>query len=276
VRTSTAVRIAFDDVGDGEPALVFLPGWCANRTAFRGLLEPAGRHRRALALDWRGHGGSERLAGDYTTQDLVDDAVAVIEESGAGVVVPVGLSHGGWVAVELRRRLGATRVPGVVLLDWMFLGPTPPFMETLDGLQDRARWEAVRGELFRSWVTDLDLPALYAHIGEMAEYGFDTWARAAQEIAARFAAEGSPAAALEGLEPPCPTLHVYAQPPDDDVLGPQEAYARTHPWFRVHRLEARTHFPMFEIPERLAAVIEDFAEGAASGTTGGVRRPGRA
>ncbi len=158
----------------------------------------------------------------------------------------------------------------------MFLGPTPPFMETLDGLQDRARWEAVRGELFRSWVTDLDLPALYAHIGEMAEYGFDTWARAAREIAARFAAEGSPAAALEGLEPPCPTLHVYAQPPDDDVLGPQEAYARTHPWFRVHRLEARTHFPMFEIPERLAAVIEDFAEGAASGTTGGVRRPGRA
>ncbi len=259
MHTSTAVRIAFDDVGDGEPALVFLPGWCANRTAFRGLLEPAGRHRRALALDWRGHGGSERLASDYTTGDLVDDAIAVIEASGTETVVPVGLSHGGWVAVELRRRLGAARVPAMIFLDWMFLGPPPLFLDALQGLQDRDRWEAVRGELFRSWVTDLDLPALYAHIGEMAECGFDTWARAAREIGARFAAEGSPAAAVERLDPPCPTLHVYAQPRDDEVLAPQEAYARAHPWFRVHRLDATTHFPMFEIPEELAGIIEDFA-----------------
>lgn len=259
MHTSTAVRIAFDDVGDGEPTLFFLPGWCANRTAFRGLLEPVGRHRRALALDWRGHGGSERLASDYTTYDLVDDAVAVIEASGTGAVVPVGLSHGGWVAVELRRRLGAERVPALVFLDWTFTGPPPPLLDALCGLQDPDRWEAVRADLFRSWVTDLDLPALYAHIGEMAEYGFDTWARAAREIGARFAAEGSPAAALERLDPPCPTLHVYAQPRDEDVLGSQEAFSRAHPWFRVHRLEARTHFPMFELPDELAGVIEDFA-----------------
>jgi pimeloyl-ACP methyl ester carboxylesterase len=272
--TSTAVRIAFDDVGDGEPALFFLPGWCANRTAFRWLLEPAGRHRRALALDWRGHGGSERLADDYATDDLVDDAAAVIEASGAGAVVPVGLSHGGWVAVELRRRLGAARVPGMVLLDWVFPEPSAPFLEALRGLRDRDRWEAVRGEMFRSWVTDLDLPALYAHIGEMAEYGFDTWARAAREIGARFAAEGSPAAALERLEPSCPTLHVYAQPRDDDVLARQEAYARAHPWFRVRRLDARTHFPMFEIPGELAEVIEEFAEGVATEANRGARRVG--
>lgn len=204
MHTSTAVRIAFDDVGDGEPALVFLPGWCANRTAFRGLLEPAGRHRRALALDWRGHGGSERLASDYTTGDLVDDAIAVIEASGTETVVPVGLSHGGWVAVELRRRLGAARRP-------------------------------------RDDLPGLDVP------------------RTAREIGARFAAEGSPAAALERLDPPCPTLHVYAQPRDAEVLAPQEAYARAHPWFRVHRLDATTHFPMFEIPEELTGIIEDFA-----------------
>jgi pimeloyl-ACP methyl ester carboxylesterase len=258
MQTSTAMRIAFDDVGDGDPTLVFLPGWCANRTVFRPLLPHAARHRRALALDWRGHGGSEHPDGDYTTDDLVDDAVAVIEESGCGAVVPVGLAHAGWVAIELRRRLGAARVPAVVLLDWMFLGAPPPFLGALPRLQDPATWASVRAGLFEMWVTGAELPALDAHIAEMAEYGFDTWARAAREIGGRFAAEGSPAAALETLDPPCPTLHVYAQPAAAEFLARQEAYARAHPWFRVHRVAAATHFPMFEIPQELMDIVEGF------------------
>jgi pimeloyl-ACP methyl ester carboxylesterase len=81
MRTSTSPRIAFDDVGDGEPALLFLPGWCANRTVFRDLLAPAARHRRAVALDWRGHGASEHPNDDYDTQDLVHDALQVIDQA---------------------------------------------------------------------------------------------------------------------------------------------------------------------------------------------------
>jgi hypothetical protein len=41
----------------------------------------------------------------------------VIEASQAQHVVPVALSHAGWVAIELRRRLGAL-IPKLVLLDW--------------------------------------------------------------------------------------------------------------------------------------------------------------
>jgi pimeloyl-ACP methyl ester carboxylesterase len=48
MQTSTSVRISFDDIGDGDPTLLFLPGWCANRTVYRGLLPLAARHRRAL------------------------------------------------------------------------------------------------------------------------------------------------------------------------------------------------------------------------------------
>ncbi len=57
---------------------------------------------------------------------------------------------------------------------------------------------------------------------------------------------------------PCPTLHLYAQPADDAVLAAQLAYGAEHPWFRVHRLAARSHFPMFEVPDEVAAAIEDF------------------
>lgn len=34
-----------DDVGKLEPALLFLPGWCANRTVFEDLVAQSGRHR---------------------------------------------------------------------------------------------------------------------------------------------------------------------------------------------------------------------------------------
>ncbi len=261
MRTTTALRIAFDDVGDGESSLLYLPGWCSNRTVFRGLLPLAARRRRALALDWRGHGGSQHPGGDYDTADLVEDAVAVIEQSGVTSVVPVGLSHAGWVAIELRRRLGPDRVPGIVLLDWMVLGPPPPFLEALAALQDPARWEAARAQLFAMWTTGVDLPALDANIAEMADYGFDTWARAGREISARFTAEGSPAAALERLDQPCPTLHVYAQPADEAVLAAQVAYSAAHPWFSVHRLDAASHFPMFEVPEDLNSTIDRFVTG---------------
>ncbi|MCL6505968.1 MAG: alpha/beta hydrolase [Bryobacteraceae bacterium] len=56
-----------------------------------------------LALDWRGHGQSEKPAGDFGTADLADDAMAVIEASRAEQVVPVALSHAGWVAIRTGR-----------------------------------------------------------------------------------------------------------------------------------------------------------------------------
>ena len=261
MKTLTAVPVAFDDVGEGEAALVMLPGWCSNRTVFRPLLAPAGRHRRVLALDWRGHGGSERPRGDFGTAELVDDVVGVLDVAGVERVVPVALSHAGWVAIELRRRLGPERVPGLVLLDWMVLGAPPPFYDALAGLQDPDSFQAVRSALFAMWTEGVTIPELDSHVGEMAEYHFPMWARAGRAISAAFAEAGSPVAVLERLEPPPPTLHVYAQPADRAFLEGQRQYASGHEWFRVHRLEARSHFPMFEVPAEMADAIERFVAG---------------
>ena len=40
--------------------------------------------------------------------------------SGADRIVPVALAHAGWVAIELRRRLGK-KIPAIVLVDWIVL-----------------------------------------------------------------------------------------------------------------------------------------------------------
>jgi len=52
--------------------------------------------------------------------------------------VPLAISHSGWVAIELRRRLGS-RMPVVVLLDWLVLEPPAPFLDALAALQDPER-----------------------------------------------------------------------------------------------------------------------------------------
>ena len=260
-------RIAYDDAGTGGVTVLLLPGWCSNRTVFRDLVPILSSTDRVLALDWRGHGDSDPVEQDFGAAALVDDALAVIDAAGAGPVVPVALAHAGWVAIELRRRLGADRVPGLVLLDWMVLGPPPPFLDALAGLQDPDAWTDVRAALFAMWSTGVDLPALDANLAEMGAYGQDMWNRAGREIAASFRAEGSPVAALEALDPPSPTLHVYAQPAADEALEAQQAYAREHPWFQVQRLDARSHFPMFEVPGELSAAITGFAHSLPSVVT---------
>jgi pimeloyl-ACP methyl ester carboxylesterase len=255
---SDGLRISYDDTGQGEPALLFLPGWCGSREVFTPLAERCSTGRRTLALDWRGHGQSERTAGNFGVTDLVNDAQAVITASGAERVVPVALAHAGWVAIEMRRRLREL-VPKLVLLDWIVLDAPSPFLEALQGLQDPRRWEQTREQLFAMWLHGLDIPALTRYVREdMGSYDFDMWARAGREIRAAYIQAGSPLRALSTLVPPASVLHLYAQPEDPGYLAAQQSFAGEHPWFSVRKLEARSHFPMFELPEAMVEAIEGF------------------
>ncbi|HET8818781.1 MAG TPA: alpha/beta hydrolase [Xanthomonadaceae bacterium] len=250
--------IDYDDEGRGGPALLFLPGWCGSRSVFEPLVAQCSATRRTLSLDWRGHGRSGGAARDFGTGELVDDAVAVIEASGAGTVVPVALSHAGWVAIELRRRLGA-RIAKIALLDWIVLDAPPPFLAALEALQDPGRWREARERLFSMWLDGLEIPALTHYVREdMGSFPFEMWARAGREISLAYARAGSPLRALATLEPPVPVLHLYAQPDDPGYFAAQQSFAGVHPWFQVARLDARSHFPMYESPREMAGILEGF------------------
>ena len=257
--TSGDVSIAYDDLGQGEPALLLLPGWCANRTVFQSLAPLCGGHRRTLALDWRGHGESGTPAGDFGNDDLVEDALNVIEASGAQSIVPVALSHAGWVAIELHRRLGV-RVEKLVLLDWIIMMQPPrEFFEALDGMQSPQRWRETVERISSVWLGDVNNAALIRFVREeMGSYGPEMWARAAREISAAYADMGTPLQTLAALDPPLPVLHLYAQPEEPRYLAAQQSFAAAHSWFTVLRLNARSHFPIFEVPEAIASAIEQF------------------
>ncbi len=249
--------IAYDDLGSGEPALVMLHGWCANRRQFNPLLPRVGG--RALAVDFRGHGASDPGTGAFGSQDLVEDTIAVIEQSGARSVVPVAAAHAGWIALELCRQLGR-RVEGVVLLDWIVLDPPAPFLGALEALQGAASWEATRARLFQMWTEGVDNQNLrdFVH-GEMGAHGFQMWARAGREIAAAYRRHGTPLRAFAELPVPRPVLHIYAQPSTAEYLEAQRTFAASHPWFSVRRLDsAWSHYPYFEVPGDVADLLADF------------------
>lgn len=265
----TTNGIAYDQLGDGSAALVMLPGWCGPRTLFGPVAAALAPAHRVLAVDWRGHGGSAPADREFGMAELVDDAVDVIESAGVTPVVPVGVAHAGWVAIELRKRLGPERVPGIAFVDWMVLGAPPPFIDALAAMGTPARTRAVVDQITAMWNAELDDPALSAYIASMAAFDDAMWARAARAIAGAFATSPVPLDELDALADPPRTIHLYAQPADPGYLDAQLAYASGHPWFGAERLEAHSHFPMLEV----TAVVADRLGAFAAEVLGAGARP---
>lgn len=257
---SGELQIDYSDQGHGEPALLLMPGWCSTHEAFGRMTEFLAQHRRVLALDWRGHGHSDSPMQDVGNKELFDDALSVIEASSVEAVIPVALSHSGWVAIELRRRLGS-RISALVLLDWTVLDPPQPFLAALHALQDPMRWRQARDQLFSSWTREVENPAVSEFVlDKMSVFEFDMWRCAGKSVAASYDHFGNPLAALKGLKSPVPTLHLYAQPADPAYYEAQQTFAATHPWFKVRRIKAGSHFPALEAPEEVSEHIEGFIE----------------
>ncbi|PTU32863.1 alpha/beta fold hydrolase [Stenotrophobium rhamnosiphilum] len=256
--SSGDVSISYEDSGAGETAFLFLPGWCSSRAIFGELASRLAPRHRVLAMDWRGHGDSSSNESDFGAAELLADALAVIAASGAKQIIPVAMSHAGWVAIELRRRLGA-RIPKLVAIDWIVTDAPPPFLGALAAMQDPAQAIQVRDGLFAMWTEGVEHPGVLRFVREdMGTYAASMWSRAGREIAGAYTREGNPLKALAAFVTPPPTLHLYGQPTDPGYLGAQESFAAEHPWFTVHRLDARSHFPAIEVTEQVQKKIEDF------------------
>jgi pimeloyl-ACP methyl ester carboxylesterase len=259
--TRDGLRLYYEDLGKGEPALLLTSGWCQSHAGHGFLPAHAAKSRRVLALDWRGHGQSDKPRGEFGVKELIDDCEDLVKAAGVNRFVPVALHHSGWMGIELRRR-HPDQVPALVLLHWVVLPPAAE-MGLVKGLVDPSGWKPTSEALLDVFMAnDPHIPEYTRLIREeMPSYGADMWRRAGREIGAGFAKWGSPLEALASLDPPCPTLHIYSQPDGLAHLAGQEAFAQDHPWFQVKKVDARTPFAGFEIPDEIAAAVESFLKG---------------
>lgn len=255
--SASGATIRFDDRGAGEPTLLLMPGWCVDRDIFDELAPRLAKNNRVLTLDWRGHGDSQHPEDDFDSHEMVQDALAVIEASEANSIVPVALAHAGWVAIELRHRLGE-RVHKLVLLDWIVGDPPPEFLQLIQEMQT-TRWCEARDRVFDVWRAGVKNERIDRYLRDvMGKYDGAMWARAARSIGAAYSEYGTPLRELSRIELPVPVLHVYSQPADGGFAEMQAAFAARHPWYSFHKLPGKTHFAMLEAPDEMARVITDF------------------
>ena len=105
------MRLHADDGGTGGPPVVFLHSAAGNASQWSWQLEHLRPERRAVALDWRGHGRSGFPDdGDFSIPALAEDVEHTLNRLGIREFVLIGHSAGGIVALEL-----AAQHPGHVL-----------------------------------------------------------------------------------------------------------------------------------------------------------------
>ena len=102
--TSDGVRIAYHQVGAGDPAIVFIHGGFGNRGGFGFQEEYFAPNHRCVAVDLRGHGDSDKPDKIYTMEGHADDVAALIRHLGLEKPVLVGQSMGGQVIISTAAR----------------------------------------------------------------------------------------------------------------------------------------------------------------------------
>lgn len=258
--TADGTRIAHQVSGGGDRTpLLLLAGqanthrwWDRSRTDFD-------LDRTTVTLDWRGTGASEAPAGDWSTELLAQDAVAVLDALGLDLVDVYGTSMGGrvaqWLAIEHRARtrrlvLGCTTPGGpqavgqpAEVLQRLSL-PEPAAAQELTDLMYTPAWRAENPPPYQV-LGDPDLTARARRQHRRASAGHDAWDRL-PEIAA-------------------PTLILHG---DADLMNPPGnawLLASRIPNATVHFFPGARHAYFDEVPEA-GRLVRDFLDREAQPT----------
>jgi pimeloyl-ACP methyl ester carboxylesterase len=248
------VALAHTDTGAGAPPLLFIHGWCCDRTHWREQVLAFQDRHWTVALDLRGHGASDKPDQDYGIGLFVDDVAWLCGEIGLEKAVIVGHSMGGVIGMNLvRRHPGLAR--GLVMVD----SPAVPLPDALQstaeavfaGLQSAAYVDVAKNFvstfMFRE-DSDTDLKARI--IEGMADAPQRVmWTALSDTLSPENIAAGPI---------PAPTLFVRAT---TQIASAGEITSR-YPGVQLQEIDA-AHFLMLEKPKEFNALLAEFIEGLA-------------
>ncbi|MCL1794373.1 MAG: alpha/beta hydrolase [Oscillospiraceae bacterium] len=121
VKTSDGININYSECGSGEP-LILIMGLGAPGGVWEKHINEYKKRFRCIAIDNRGSGGSDKPGGDYTTKQMADDAVGVIDFLGMEKFHVSGISMGGAIAQHIAISRGSRVKSCVITASWAFCG----------------------------------------------------------------------------------------------------------------------------------------------------------
>ena len=98
-------EISYISKGNGQLSVVFIHGWCANKSYWENQIEALSKKHRVVALDLAGHGESSGRRKHWTPENFSKDVVAVVRELNLKQVVLVGHSVAEDVLIRASRML---------------------------------------------------------------------------------------------------------------------------------------------------------------------------
>ena len=110
------IELKHSDSGNGEPAIVFVHGFCSGPEDWMPQVEYLQARHRVLAVGLRGHGISERGSNEMSMEQLARDCLDLMAEKNITRAVFTGHSMGTRIAIEAHRQ-APELVAGLVLVD---------------------------------------------------------------------------------------------------------------------------------------------------------------
>jgi len=258
VISSDGVAISYDLQGRGAPALVFVHGWCCDKTYWRHQIPHFSKRHKVVAIDLGGHGDSGLNRTDWTIEAFGQDVAAVVEALDLRPVILIGHSMGGPVNIAAAHYLRG-RVVGLVGVDThndidaeYNKNDTNGFVAALTSSFVEVTSSSVRGMFVAGADADLveqvvaDMSSAPPAVGASAMRGLMSFDRLR---------------ALKGLDVPIRCIN-------SDRRSTDVPAARKHTKsFDLKIMKGLGHFPMLEAPEEfntlLAETIEELKQAGA-------------
>ncbi|KKL95395.1 hypothetical protein LCGC14_1855000, partial [marine sediment metagenome] len=117
--SSDGVEIRYEIHGTGEPTLVFVHGWCCDKSYWKEQIPYFSQSYRMVIIDLAGHGESGLNRIDWTMELFGEDVACVVNQLGNAKIVLIGHSMGGPVILEAAVRT-RPNVIGIVGVDANF------------------------------------------------------------------------------------------------------------------------------------------------------------
>lgn len=240
------------DAADANaPVVVLLGSLGSDRSMWDAQVRDLARDHRVVAVDHRGHGGSEVVPGPCTMADLAGDVLALLDSLGVAGFHVAGLSLGGAVAQWLAVHESARVRSAAFLCTAAKFGEPEAWVERAATVRSGGT-EAVADAVVARWITPAGAERDPGHVSTLREMVLAT------------SAEGYAACcdALSGWDGrddlgriSCPTLVVAG---DEDPSTPPdvvEQIASGVPGSEFMVLSPAAHVPTVEIPDRVNEVL---------------------
>jgi pimeloyl-ACP methyl ester carboxylesterase len=241
-------ELGHDVAGAGDPALLFLHGWCGNRSFFAAQFDHFRETHRVVSVDLPAHGTSD-VPQEYAIEAFADQVAELASGLRLGSSVVFGHSIGAMVALALAQR-SPDLVGAVALID------PPPLSKEV--------WKGFSAQLISSFEGP-DGPAGRRQFVEQMFLSTDDPERRSRIIETMTSVPNDIAiplvraiAAFDGMaalrECEVPLLMISSAVPTNDSASLLDANST----MTIGQTVGAGHFLMLEVPDQVNPMIERF------------------